>query len=158
PPETAHGGMGTQTYLKAHGLSARGHEIHVISASPDTQRHEYQDKAVRVTRIPGSFDRMALHTQLAEWITYSAEEAATGTSFYEQPSWVVGDLPEWGCEGYVRLLNRTKWHHIPTVIHPHGPLVMFAHTVGWPPLDSDFYRIGTGWEGSCLRLADPGFS
>jgi hypothetical protein len=30
PPETAKGGLGTQTYLKAHGLALLGHEVHVI--------------------------------------------------------------------------------------------------------------------------------
>src|SRR5438093_665826 len=28
PPETAHGGIGTQTYLKAHGLAALGHAVY----------------------------------------------------------------------------------------------------------------------------------
>ena len=35
PPETAKGGIGSQTFLKAHGLAALGHEVHVISRSAD---------------------------------------------------------------------------------------------------------------------------
>jgi starch synthase len=58
----------------------------------------------------------------------------------------------------VHLLNQTEWNRIPTVIHLHGPLVMFAHTMGWPDLNSEFYRTGTAMEGTCLRLADAVFS
>jgi glycosyltransferase involved in cell wall biosynthesis len=36
--------------------------------------------------------------------------------------------------------------------------MMFAHTMGWPALDSEFYRVGTAMEGLCLRLADAVFS
>ena len=68
------------------------------------------------------------------------------------------DFPEYGAEGYVHLLNQTEWNHIPTVIHLHGPLVMLAHTIGWPDLDSEFYRVGTEMEHTCLRLADAVFT
>ena len=68
------------------------------------------------------------------------------------------DLPEWGGEGYVHLLNRTPWKNIPTVVQLHGPLVMFAHTMGWPDLDSEFYRVGTMMEATCVRLADAVYS
>src|SRR5437773_9808668 len=35
PPETARGGIGTQTYFKAHGFAARGHEVYVLSRNPE---------------------------------------------------------------------------------------------------------------------------
>jgi phosphatidylinositol alpha-1,6-mannosyltransferase len=35
---------------------------------------------------------------------------------------------------------------------------MFAHTMGWPTLDSEFYRVGVAMESTCLRLADAVFS
>jgi glycosyltransferase involved in cell wall biosynthesis len=44
------------------------------------------------------------------------------------------------------------------VIQLHGPLVMFAQTMGWPATDSEFYRTGTIMEGACLRLADAVYS
>jgi glycosyltransferase involved in cell wall biosynthesis len=44
------------------------------------------------------------------------------------------------------------------VVHLHGPLVMFAHAIGWPEVDSEFYRVGSAMEGACLRLADRVFS
>jgi glycosyltransferase involved in cell wall biosynthesis len=68
------------------------------------------------------------------------------------------EFPEWGCEGYVHLLNQTEWNRIPTIIHLHGPIVMFAHAIGWPGEESELYRIGTHMEGACLRLADAIFS
>ena len=40
PPETARGGIGSQTYVKAHGLAGFGHEVYVISRSTDDKRHE----------------------------------------------------------------------------------------------------------------------
>ena len=33
-----------------------------------------------------------------------------------------------------------------------------VHAIGWPELDSEFYRIGTFMEGTCVRLADAIFS
>jgi len=35
---------------------------------------------------------------------------------------------------------------------------MFAHAMGWPEIDSEFYRVGTEMEKTCLRLADAVFS
>ena len=52
PPETGGGGIGTQTYLKAQGLSARGHEVHVVSASPNRHARSYIDGRANVHRIP----------------------------------------------------------------------------------------------------------
>jgi glycosyltransferase involved in cell wall biosynthesis len=158
PPETASGGIGSQTYLKAHGLAQLGHEVVVISASHDLRASERKDGPVRVIRIAGYHGRMQLNTELARWVTHSAEVAATLAALHARTPFDVVDFPEWGCEGYVHLLNRAEWDSIPTVIQLHGPLVMFAHTMGWPDPDSDFYRIGIEMERTCLRLADRIFS
>lgn len=45
PPETAHGGIATQTRAKAHGLAALGHEVFVISHSTTGQRTLERRKA-----------------------------------------------------------------------------------------------------------------
>jgi glycosyltransferase involved in cell wall biosynthesis len=158
PPETAKGGIGSQTFLKAHGLASRGHQVHVISRSPTGERSERDDHGVHLTRIPGFERRMAVHTEAADWLTYSAEVAVAIALLHAKTPIDLVDCPEWGAEGYVHLLNRTEWNHIPTVIHLHGPLVMFAHTMGWPEMDSEFYRTGTAMEGACLRVADAVFS
>ena len=158
PPETAKGGIGTQTFLKAHGLAALGHEVHVISRSADGKISTRDDHGVHVTRVPGFDARMHIYTEAADWLTYSAEVAAAVAALHAKSPLDVVDFPEWGAEGYVHLLNRTEWNHIPTVVHLHGPLVMFAHTMGWPEVDSEFYRTGTAMEGACVRLADAVFS
>ncbi len=158
PPETAHGGIGSQTYLKAHGLAALGHEVHVISHSTDGAKQEYKDEAVRVTRIPSIDNRLPIHTEPVKWITYSVEVAAAVSDLHSRAPLDLVDFPEWGSEGYVHLLNRTEWNSIPTVLQLHGPIVMLANTIGWPEANSEFYRIGSAMEGTCLRLADAVFS
>jgi len=158
PPETAHGGIGTQTRAKAHGLAALGHEVEVLSHSIDGEKREYLDGDVRITRIAGMDDRLPIYTEATRTLTYSAEVAAAVALLHAQSPLDIVDFPEWGSEGYIHLLNRTEWNYIPTVIHLQGPLVMFAHTIGWPELDSEFYRVGTMMEGTCLRLADAVFS
>jgi glycogen synthase len=158
PPETAHGGIGSQTYLKAHGLASVGHDVHVVSHSTDGRQREYVDGGVTVTRIPGGDQRLPIYTEPARWLTYSAEVAATVAQLHARAPLDIVDFPEWGAEGYVHLINRTEWNHIPTVVHLHGPLVMFAHAIGWPEIDSEFYRVGTAMESTCLRLADAVFS
>lgn len=158
PPETAKGGIGSQTYIKAHGLAALGHEVHVISRSPGKEKSVRQDGDVRLTRVPGMDARMGIYTTIADWLTYSSEVAGAIWETHSKVPFDILDFPEWGAEGYVHLLNRTEWNHILTVIHLHGPLVMFGHTMDWPEIDSDFFRIGTAMEGTCVRLADAVFS
>ncbi len=158
PPETAKGGIGSQTFLKAHGLVARGHEVHVISRSTDGMLSQRDDNGVHVTRVTGLDARMAMHTDVADWAGYSAEVAVAIAALHARSPLDVVEFPEWAAEGFVHLLNQRDWNHIPTVIHLHGPLVMFAHTMGWPELDSEFYRTGTAMEGACVRLADAVFS
>jgi len=158
PPESAKGGIGSQTLLKAHGLAARGHQVHVLSRSATGEETRRDDQGVQVLRIPGVERRMAVHTEIADWLTYSAEVARALASLHAVTPLDLVEFPEWAAEGSVHLLNRTEWNSIPTVIHLHGPLVMFAHTMGWPEKDSEFYRVGTAMEGACLRLADAVFS
>jgi glycosyltransferase involved in cell wall biosynthesis len=154
PPGTAHGGISTQTHAKAHGLAALGHSVHVIAHSADNSRHELWDGPVQVLRIPNIDNRLPICTEPVRWLTYSTEVAAAVAALHAQVHLDVIDFPEYGGEGYVYLLNQTEWNHVPTVIHLHGPLVMLAHTIGWPDLDSEFYRVATEMERTCLRLAD----
>ena len=158
PPETAKGGLGSQTFLKAHGLTALGHEVHVISRSPTAEGSERNDGGVHVTRIPGLDARMSVYTEAADWLGYSTEVSAAIAKLHARTPLELVEFPEWGAEGYVHLLNQTEWNRIPSAIHLHGPLVMFAHTMGWPDMESEFYRTGTVMEGTCLRLADAVFS
>jgi hypothetical protein len=85
---------------------------------------------------------MPIYTEAADWLTYSAEVARAVAALHTKSPLDVVDFPEWGAEGYIHLLNRTEWNHIPTVIHLHGPLVMFAHTMRWPEMTSELYPCG----------------
>lgn len=158
PPDTSSGGIGAQTYLKAHGLAARGHDIWVVSANRSDVRRECWDGPVRVIRIPGFYSRMRLNTEPVRWLTYSSEVAAAVSQLHSRSHLDLVDFPEYGGEGYIYLLNRTEWDHVPAVVHLHGPLVMFAQTMGWPEPDSEFYRVGAAMESACFRLADAVYS
>jgi glycosyltransferase involved in cell wall biosynthesis len=158
PPETARGGIGSQTHAKAHGLASRGHEICVVSAAVEGRARECRDGPVRVFRVPGFDSRMCLNTEPARWLTYSAEVAAALSKLHREAPFHLVDFPEYGAEGYIWLLNRAAWDYVPAVLHLHGPLVMFAHTLGWPEVDSEFYRTGTAMESACFRLADAVYS
>ena len=158
PPETARGGIGTQTYAKAHGLAQLGHDVSVISHSNDERRHEYQDGTVKVIRISG-FDRnVPVHTLEAWWLTYSAAVGSALVALHQQSRLDLIDFPEYGGEGFVWLLNRPEGERVPAVVQLHGPLAMLSETIGWPQADSELYRVGTFMEGTCLRLADAVFS
>jgi glycosyltransferase involved in cell wall biosynthesis len=154
PPETGHGGIASQTHLKAHGMAALGHEVHVLSHSPDRQRHASRDGPVRVNRIPGPDGRLPVHTDAARWLLYSAEVAAALEALQERHAFDLIDFPEWAAEGFVPLLNRTRGAGPRIVVQIHGPLVMLTHGLGWPERDTELYRVGSFMEGTCLRLAD----
>ena len=129
PPDTAKGGIGTQTYLKAHGLTALGHNVRVISRSAVKQRSVHEAEGIRVIRVPSTW--MPVYTELADWLSYSQRVAEEIAAQHAHEAFDILDFPEWACEGYVHLLNRSEWNWIPTVLHLHGPLVMLARTLGW---------------------------
>lgn len=158
PPETAWGGIGTQNHAKAHGLAALGHDVRVIAHSTDDQTHEYDDGPVRVTRIPGVDQYLPLATEEARWITYSTQVAAAVAALDARYPLDLVEFADWGSEGFVHLLNQAEENRIPTVIHLHGPIVMFANAIGWPDPDSDFYRVASMMEETCVRRADAVFS
>jgi glycosyltransferase involved in cell wall biosynthesis len=157
-PGVAHGGIGTQTEAKARGLAALGHEVTIVSHSPDSSRHDARDGGVRVIRMPGFDSSLPINSDAVRWLTYSAAVAAELTALGSARPPDIVDIPEFGGEGYIYLLNRAPWLHTPVTVHVHGPLGMLAHTIGWPDLDSEFYRVGTAMESASLRLADAAFS
>jgi glycosyltransferase involved in cell wall biosynthesis len=154
PPETAHGGIATQTYLKAHGLASLGHDITVVSHAIGDTRTEYKDGLVTVVRIPNLDSRLGIRTEVARWISYSLAVAIELEKLNTQAPFDLADFPEWACESYFHLLNRTAHSYVPIAIQLHGPLVMLGKTIGWPELDSELYRTGTAMEQTCLGLAD----
>lgn len=158
PPETGSGGIGSQASEKARGLASRGHDIYVISHGTNGTRYERFQDNVHVIRIPGFDEELPIATDSVRWLTYSMRVAAEIAALNSQASLDLVEFPEWGGEGYIHLLNQTDWNRIPSVIHLHGPVVMFAHTIGWPEADSEFFRTARIMEETCLRLADTVFS
>jgi len=158
PPETAKGGIGTQTLIKARGLSALGHQVFVVSRSLDEHRTETCDGSITVIRIPGFENNINEMTDIVQWLTYSTLVAAELQTLQQRVGLDLIDFPEWGAEGYVYLLNRTEWNCVPVVIQLHGPLVMFGHRLGWPEMNSPFCKTGTHMEATCVQLADAVYS
>src|SRR5262249_33272735 len=106
PPETARGGIGTQTHAKAHGLARLGHEVLVISHAPDELHREYDDGPVKVIRVTGYDRRAPMHTLETWWLAHSMSVAATLAAVHEQAPIDLVDFAEYGAEGFVWLLNR----------------------------------------------------
>lgn len=156
PPESAKGGIGTQTFIKARELAALGHEIRVISRQPEGERAVRQEGNIEVIRIP-SGDVVA-YTELADWLSYSQALMKEIALQHARLPFDILDFPEWACESYSHLLNQTQWNRIPTVIQLHGPLIMLARTLGWPDPDSEFFRAGMQMEATTLRLANAVYS
>ncbi len=158
PPETARGGIGSQTYTKAHGLAKLGHEVFVISRSIDAHRHENKKGNITVIRIPGMENSLPEMTDIVQWITHSVVISIEIEALHKSRGLDIIDFPEWAGEGYTYLLNRTEWNTIPTAIQLHGPLVMFSNTIGWPEINSEFYKVGTHMESTCVQLSDAVYS
>ena len=154
PPETARGGIGSQTYAKAHGLVNLGHEVFVISRSTNTRRNETKNGQLTVIRIPGMEHQIPDMTEIVQWITHSAVVAAEIETLHERVQLDIIDFPEWAAEGYTYLLNRTAWNTVPSVIQLHGSLAMFSNVMNWPETNSIFYEVGTHMESTCTKLAD----
>jgi glycosyltransferase involved in cell wall biosynthesis len=155
PGEGPQGGIASQTYLKAQGLAALGHEVHVIAQSADSTRpRAWEEDGVHIHRVVGFEPRHPPATTAAAWVAYSAQLAHELERLHDRAPLDLVDVPEYGAEGFVHLLNRTEWNWVPTVVQLQGPLVMLAETIGWPELDSDLYRVGTFMEATCVRLAD----
>jgi glycogen synthase len=155
PPDTARGGIGTQTWNKARALAARGHNVHVLTAAaePDSAR-TYDEDGVTVQRlVPPGFD-FPVHTAPGYWLGYSWTVFGALQRLLEQSSFDLVDFPEYGGEGYAYLLDRMKWNHVPVVVQLHGPLTMFGERIGWPERDSDLYRMVGAMEGVAIERAD----
>jgi len=156
PPETARGGIGTQTWNKARALAALGHRVRVLSCAagpgPDPRVGEHDGVTVYRLRPPG--DAFPVYGQAAYWLGYSwAVLAHLSRLMKDEPIDVI-DVAEYGAEGFAYLLDRTPWNWVPVVVQLHGPLSLFAERIGWPEKGGDFYRIGTMMEDLCIRRAD----
>ena len=156
PPETARGGIGTQTWNKARALVALGHTVHVVSSGgrrDRTPRVTLIDGAV-VHRIPPPDHDASVHELAAYWLGYSWAILRYLDGLRATVSFDLVNFPEYGAEGFAFQLNRTRFNWIPVVVQLHGPLAMFADRIGWPEKDSALSTAGTFMEGWSIREAD----
>ena len=156
PPDTARGGIGTQTWNKARALAALGHRVRVLSCAakpgPDPQVSEHDGVTVYRLRPPG--DDFPVYGQAAYWLGYSWAVLGHLSRLMKEEPMDVLDVAEYGAEGFAYLLDRTAWNWAPVVVQLHGPLSMLAERIGWPEPDSDLSRIGIWMEDLCLQRAD----
>ena len=153
PPETGGGGIGTQSFLKAHGLAAHGHHVEVVSASWTNPRSEYDGKAL-VHRIKPSDFGLDPHDISIEWMTYSLSIAQKLTEMKAEENFDIIQFPEYVGEGFFYQTNRFQWRTAKYSVQLHGPLGMFAEHMGWPEKGSTAHRTGCFMEKSVIHHAD----
>jgi len=124
PPATGWGGIGTYTYNLAHGLSAIGHRIHVISNGPNGES-EYRDAYVHVHRITQKrFDIKGLW-RLEKYIPiptleYSYQVAMKINKLVNKYDIDIVEAPEWGAEAFWYSFTKRT----PLVIKLHTPMFL----------------------------------
>ena len=160
PPDTARGGIGTQTWNKAHWLARLGHTVHVLSSSKNPQADLKTETAdgIMVHRMPPPGEETGAEFSVYNSVTYAVGytwialrhlRALTRTVQFD-----VIDFPEYGAEGFAYQLDRTSWNWLPIVVQLHAPLALLAQYMSWPAKDSDLFRTGTFMEGLSIEKAD----
>src|SRR5829696_5990230 len=154
PPDTAAGGIGTQTMLKAQHLARRGHTVHVVSSTLDGPARVARDGDVTVHRLPyPTVDTPFCETSVL-WIGFSYAVAAKLADLTERIDFDLIEFPEYGAEGFVYQIERPQPRRVSVVVMLHGSLAMFAERVGWPEPDSDLWRVGAFLEEQAILKAD----
>src|SRR5690349_11830917 len=97
PPETARGGIGTQTWNKAHGLARLGHTVHVISTSarPGSEHRVEQVDGITVHRLPGLQGGAPLYNPATYWLGHSFAVLARLAQVMEAVTFDVIDAPDY---------------------------------------------------------------
>jgi len=154
PPETGGGGIGTQTYLKAQGLSALGHEVHVVSVSWDKEARTYFDGGATIHRIPEPELGVPGYEESTYWLAYSTSVAEKLHALSEDIAFDIIQFPEYGGEGFIYQTDTFQYKKMRYVVQLHGPLAMFAEYMGWPDRNSTLYRVGCFMEQTVIHHAD----
>lgn len=154
PPETGGGGIGTQTWLKAQGLSARGHAVHVVTASPDRDGRTYKDGLAVIHRIPEPQLPVPGFEQSSYWLGYSAAVAVKLRSLTKEIPFDICQFPEYCGEGFFWQSDTFAERTSKYVVQSHGPLAMFARHMGWPDVGCTIERIGCFMERTVIHHSD----
>jgi glycosyltransferase involved in cell wall biosynthesis len=160
PPDTAHGGIGTQTWNKAQALTRLGHTVHVLSCAsgPQDGMSTVQGSGIMVHRMPPPGKEIGrelpIYDEAVFRLGYSWSLLRHLHVLTESHAFDLINFPEYGGEGFAFQLNRTSSNWVPVVVQLHGPLAMLAERIGWPERDSQFYRVVTQMEATSIKLAD----
>jgi glycosyltransferase involved in cell wall biosynthesis len=160
PPETAQGGIGTQTFNKARALTTLGHVVHVLSSGSsqngDVRTEVLDGMTIHRMTPPGEEpgNEFAVYNTATYWLAYSWSVLRQLHRLMQSTAFDVIDFAEYGAEGFAYQLDRTPWNWVPVVVQLHAPLAMLAEHIGWPEKDSDLYRYGTLMEGTSIKRAD----
>ena len=161
PPETAAGGIGTQTWNKAHALTKLGHQVEVLSCAGramDRPLRTSTESGVTVHRL--QFPRetedsaVVLYSQSAHVLGYSWSVLEGLDMLIKTRRFDLINFPEYCGEGFAFQVNRTIYNWSPVIVQLHAPLGMLADRMGWPDKSSQFYRTATFLEAESIRLAD----
>ena len=156
PPETGWGGVGTQTRVKALGLSRLGHEVHVLACSADDRpelRTEVHDGVVVHRTHPPGYE-FPVYGKPLWMVGYTLGVAHALHELMQRHRFDVIDFPEYGGEGFAYQLDRTRWNWVPVVVQLHGSMAMFVEHMGWPERGSHLHEVGGFMEAFSLRNAD----
>lgn len=154
PPETGWGGIGTQTYLKAQGLSARGHEVHVISASWTGAASTCRDGGAVIHRIAAPDLYVLGYDGPAYWLAYSSAVAGKIQALGQEMRFDIFQFPEYGGEGFIYQTGTFEDRTAKYVVQMHGPMAMFSAETGWPPPGSRQHRMGRFIERLVIHCSD----
>ncbi|HEX9794814.1 MAG TPA: glycosyltransferase family 4 protein [Planctomycetota bacterium] len=156
PPDTAHGGIATQTAAKAAGLAARGHQVVVLTyAAGGRTGMQVRKDGVQVLRLEGPAGELAARGEAWRWLGWS-ECVAAAIAAAEAPldgSFDLIDFPEYGAEAFHHLMRRKSSGPL-VAVQLHGPIGLLAARLGWPEPGSELARIGPVLEAECVRRAD----
>src|SRR3954470_20782334 len=154
PPQTGGGGIGTQTYLRARGLAARGHTVHVVCGSWDDQHRTYDDQGATIHRVAEPYLDVPGYELSTYWLAYSQAVAARIVALEKDVTFDVVQFAEYGGEGFVYQTDTWNYRKAKYVVQMHGPLAMFSRHWGWPEAGSAMERVGCFMERTSLQYAD----
>src|SRR5437660_5310971 len=120
------GGIGTQSYLKAQGLSLRGHEVHVVSASSGSSKRIDKDGDATIHRIAAPTLPVLGYEESSSWLTYSCAVARILTELEREIGFDIMQFPEYGGEGFLYQTDSFANTTSRFVVQLHGPLAMFS--------------------------------
>jgi glycosyltransferase involved in cell wall biosynthesis len=157
PPDTAHGGIGTQTWNKSRMLTKLGHEVHVLSCAAGSGGPDLGTKlvdGVHVYRMQPPGHQFEVNSPSAYAVGHCWNVLRHLRDLSRTHTFDLINFPEYGAEGFAYQLDRTTWNWVPVIVQLHGPLAMFSERIGWPEPGSDHQRIVTFMEGESIRHSD----